>query len=266
MAFHQFRHPEQFLLALPMKSLRKTSAVLDCFTRESRRLTLAEIAERTGLPKTSAHRQLAALREIGFLVQDGRRDAYRLGFRLLALGGVVLADIDLMRHAHLPAETLANQSGEAVHICVFDGRNVVSIERREMEGASNEIVRIEREPPHCTSTGKAILSVLGAAEADRLLADLQADGALPRFGPNTITDRVRLRRDLVVCRARGYAIDDEERNLGVRCVGAPIRRHGSVVGAISVTGPVARFPEARLPVLAELVMATAAKIGLNLER
>ncbi|MDF1792380.1 MAG: IclR family transcriptional regulator [Thalassobaculaceae bacterium] len=249
-----------------MKSLRKTSAVLDCFTRDARRLTLAEIAARTGLPKTTVHRQLAALREIGFLVQDGRRDAYRLGFRLLALGGVVLADVDLMRHARGPAETLTNQSGEAVHICVFDGRNVVSIERREMEGASNEIVRIEREPPHCTSTGKAILSTLGEADCDLLTADLLADDELPRFGPNTITDRTRLRRDLAVCRARGYAVDDEERNPGVRCVGAPIRRHGTVVGAISVTGPAPRFPDARLPALAEMVMATAAKIGLNLER
>lgn len=249
-----------------MKSLRKTSAVLDCFTRETGRLTLAEIAERTGLPKTTVHRQLAALREIGFLVQDGRRDAYRLGFRLLALGGVVLADIDLMRHAGGPAETLARQSGEAVHICVFDGRNVVSIERREMEGARNEIVRIEREPPHCTSTGKAILSTLDEAGRDLLIADLLDAGRLPRFGPNTIADRICLARDLAVCRARGYAVDDEERNPGVRCVGAPIRRHGTVVGAISVTGPVARFPDARLPVLAEMVMATAARIGLNLER
>lgn len=244
-----------------MKSLLKTSAVLDCFTRDARRLSLAEIAQRTGLPKTTVHRQLSALREIGFLVQDGRRDAYRLGFRLLALGGVVLADVDLMGHARRPAEVLANQSGEAVHICVFDGRNVVSIERREMEGPSNEIVRIEREPPHCTSTGKAILSVL--AEED--VALLTAEG-LPRFGPNTITDRGRLMRDLAVCRARGYAIDDEERNPGVRCVGAPMRRHGTVVGAISVTGPAARFPDARLAVLADMVMATAAKIGLEMER
>ena len=75
-----------------------------------------------------------------------------------------------------------------------------------------------------------------------------------------------MRRDLAVCRARGYAVDDEERNPDVRCVGAPIRRHGQVVGAISVTGPAPRFPDARLPVLAEMVMATAAKIGLNLER
>lgn len=249
-----------------MKSLRKTSAVLDCFTRETSRLTLAEIAERTGLPKTTVHRQLAALREIGFLVQDGRRDTYRLGFRLLALGGVVLADVDLMRHAGEPAGILAGQSGEAVHICVFDGRNVVSIERREMEGARNEIVRIEREPPHCTSTGKAILSTLDGTARDRLIADLTGGGDLPRFGPNTITDRSRLARELDACRARGYAVDDEERNPGVRCVGAPIRRHGTVVGAISVTGPAARFPGARLPVLAEMVMATAARIGLNLER
>lgn len=249
-----------------MKSLRKTSAVLDCFTRETSRLTLAEIAERTGLPKTTVHRQLAALREIGFLVQDGRRDTYRLGFRLLALGGVVLADIDLMRHAGGPAETLAAQSGEAVHVCVFDGRNVVSIERREMEGARNEIVRIEREPAHCTSTGKAILSTLDEAGRDLLIADLLEGGGLPRFGPNTVTDRTRLARELDACRARGYAVDDEERNPGVRCVGAPIRRHGTVVGAISVTGPAARFPDARLPVLAEMVMATAARIGLELER
>ncbi len=249
-----------------MKSLRKTSAVLDCFTRESRRLTLAEIAERTGLPKTTVHRQLAALREIGFLVQDGRRDAYRLGFRLLALGGVVLADVDLMRHASGPAETLANQSGEAVHICVFDGVNVVSIERREMEGASNEIVRIEREPPHCTGTGKAILSALSAEHCAQLIDGLVVAGALPRFAPNTITEPARLERALALARARGYAVDDEERNPEVRCVGAPIRRHGTVVGAISVTGPARRFPDARLPVLAEMVMATAARIGLGMER
>lgn len=243
-----------------MKSLLKTSAVLDCFGRDARRLTLNEIAERTGLPKTTVHRQLAALREIGFVVQDGRRNAYRLGFRLLALGGVVLADIDLMRHARAPAETLANQSGEAVHICVFDGHNVVSIDRREMAPSSNEIVRIEREPPHCTSTGKAILAAL---PADRVAA-LIAEG-LPRFGPNTITDPARLTRELAITKARGYAIDDEERHANVRCVGAPIRRHAVVVGAISVTGPAARIPNPRMSVLADMVMAAAARIGLGLE-
>ncbi|MEQ8818499.1 MAG: IclR family transcriptional regulator [Thalassobaculum sp.] len=243
--------------ASSMKSLHKAIAVLDCFSRTEPSLTLGSIAARLALPKPTAHRLLAALREAGLIVQDGSRDRYRLGLKLVALGGVVLSDLALFHVARPYAERLANQSGEAAHLCAFDGFNVMSIDRREMQPGRNEQVIIEREPPHCTSTGKAIL----AFQPEQVVARVVAAG-LPRFTAGTITDPQALRAELAEVRDRGYALDLEERQVGIRCVGAPIRDPaGAVVGSISATGPADRFPDGRLPAIAELVTGTARAIS-----
>jgi DNA-binding IclR family transcriptional regulator len=243
-----------------LKSLRKISLILESFNPEAPRLGLQTIAERTGLPKSTVHRLLAGLKDVGLVVQDGNRDIYRLGLRLLPLSGVVLRDLDVPRHARKPAAMLMNQSGEAVHVCVFDGQNVVSIDRHEMADHTNEIVRLEREPPYCTGTGKAVLAALSDETIKALLGE-----KLESYTENTITDKSKLMLELKAARSRGYAIDNEERQLGIRCVGAAIRYRKEVVGAISVTGPKERIPQARIPILAELVMATAARISLSIE-
>lgn len=244
-----------------MKSLQRVSQVLDCFTAHEPRLGLNAIAQKTGMAKGTVHRVLSGLRDIGLVVQDGNRDDYRLGLRFLSIGGVILSDLDVLTHAREPAAALMHQTGESVHVCVFDGLNVVSIDRHEMADSRNEIVRLEREPPYCTGTGKAILAALSDETASALLPrDLKS------FTHNTITSRKALFAELAATRARGYAIDDEERQMGIRCVGAAIRPHRRVVGAISVTGPKQRFPTSRIPVLADLVTATAARIGLSIEQ
>lgn len=244
-----------------MKSLHKVSQILDCFSAEQPRLGLNDIAVKTKLPRTTVHRVLSSLKEIGLIVQDRNRDDYRLGLRFLSLGGVILSDLDVPKHAHEQAAALMHQTGEAVHICVFDGVNVVSVDRHEMDGNRNEVVRLEREPPYCTGTGKAILAEL-PAETARMLVRKEWQ----KFTGNTITREDVLFNELAVIRARGYSVDDEERQLGIRCVGAAIRHQGRVVGAISVTGPKQRFPESRIPVLAGLVTAAAARISLSIEQ
>lgn len=243
-----------------MKSLQKISLVLDCFTPEEPRLGLKTIADKTGFPKTTVHRLLTSLKDIGLVVQDGNRDTYRLGLRFLSLGGTVLSDMDVPRHARKVAAKLMNQSGESVHVCVFDGQNVVSIDRHEMAESRNEIIKLEREPPYCTGTGKAVLAALSDDEARTLLTETRQ-----QYTSSTITDQAKLLQELAITRSRGYSIDDEERQPGIRCVGAAIRHRTRVVGAISVTGPKDRFPTARIPILADLVMAAAATIGLSIE-
>jgi DNA-binding IclR family transcriptional regulator len=244
-----------------MKSLRKISQVLDCFTPAEPRLDLQTLAERTGLPKATIHRLLASLKEIGLVVQDGNRGAYRLGLRLLSLGGVALSDLDVPRYARKPAAMLMNQSSEAVHVCVFDGQNVVSIDRHEMSESNNEIIRLEREPAYCTGTGKAILAAL---PEDTARTQLTNDPE--RYTSNTITDPKLLMDELSKTRSRGYSIDNEERQYGIRCVGAAIRHRNKVVGAISLTGPKERFSDDRITVLADLIMATAERISLSIEK
>ncbi|MCP5152743.1 MAG: IclR family transcriptional regulator [Ectothiorhodospiraceae bacterium] len=243
-----------------VRSLARAVEVLDCFSLQERDLTLGRIARRTGLPKATVHRLLGALRDAGLVSQDGNRDRYRLGLKLLALAGIVMADLDLFRVAGPHVERLVNLSGEAAHLCAFDGRHVIAIDRREMQPGRNETVMIEREPPYCTGTGKAILAHQPAEVIERVIAD-----GLDPFTAHTITDPERLRTELALVARRGYAIDDEERQPGIRCVGAPISdASGAVVGAVSATGPAERFPDGRLPTLAELVVDTARRIGDSL--
>ena len=170
---------------------------------------------------------------------------------------MALSDLALFHIARPHAERLANQSGEAAHLCAFDGSNVVSIDRREMQPARNEQVTIEREPPHCTGTGKAILALLPEDVVEQIIA-----GGLERFTANTITDPDALRAELALVRERGYALDLEERQYGIRCVAAPIRDAGGADRCGDAADAVlARFPEGRIATLAELVTATARAIS-----
>ena len=126
---------------------------------------------------------LKSLKDIGFIVQDSARDLYRLGDRIINLSGVVLSDLDLPRHSKMPAIKLMNQSGESVHVCVFDGKNVISVDRHEMGKNNNEIIKIESEPPYCTGTGKAILASLPDQQVKELVGD-----NLEKYTIKTITD------------------------------------------------------------------------------
>ena len=243
-----------------MKSLRKISEVLDCFTKTEPRLSLNIISEKTGLPKTTVHRLLKSLRDIDFIVQDSSRDLYRLGDRIINLSGIVLSDLDLPRHSRMPAIKLMNQSGEAVHVCVFDGQNVISIDRHEMGKNNNEIVKIESEPPYCTGTGKAILACL----SDKHIRDLIGQSR-EKYTSKTITNLDHIIEELDLIRSRGFAIDNEERKYGIKCVSVAIYHKNKVIGAISVTGPKERFSESRIITLAELVKDAAYFISQSLE-
>jgi DNA-binding IclR family transcriptional regulator len=243
-----------------MKSLRKISEVLDCFTKVEPRISLNIISEKTGFPKSTVHRLLKSLKDIGFIIQDSSRDLYRLGDRILNLSGIVLSDLDLPRHSRSPAIRLMNQSGEAVHVCVFDGQNVISVDRHDMGKNTNEIVKIESEPPYCTGTGKAILACL----SDKHVRDLIGQN-LEKYTTKTITDLGQMIEELDLIRSRGFAIDNEERQYGIKCVSVAIYHKSKVIGAISVTGAKERFSESRIIILADLVKDAAYFISQSLE-
>ena len=243
-----------------MKSLRKISEVLDCFTKVEPRISLNIISEKTGFPKSTVHRLLKSLKDIGFIIQDSSRDLYRLGDRILNLSGIVLSDLDLPRHSRSPAIRLMNQSGEAVHVCVFDGQNVISVDRHDMGKNTNEIVKIESEPPYCTGTGKAILACL----SDKHVRDLIGQN-LEKYTSKTMTDLSQMIEELDLIRSRGFAIDNEERQYGIKCVSVAIYHKSKVIGAISVTGAKERFSESRIIILADLVKDAAYFISQSLE-
>lgn len=241
-----------------VQSLHKMSRILQCFGPDARTLSLNEIHERTGFPKATTHRLLSSMKEIGFIEQARGRDRYRLGLRLFEMGSLFLANLDLHREAQPHVDRLAKISGEAVHLCIFDGLHAVFVDRKELDsGPSSLVMTIEGAPSYCTSVGKAILAYRGDDTIERVIA-----AGLRRYTPTTITDPEALRADLAETRRRGYSIDRSEHQPNRQCVGAPIRdAGGSVFASISVSGLRDRVPEQRIPILGDLVMDTAATIS-----
>ena len=245
-----------------IKSTGKLMSVLECFSTRERLLTVTEIAARTGLPRSTAHRAILSLKEIGFLDQDGSREAYRLGLKLFQLGVTVLHNMDLQSEARPLVESLGSLVGETVHLCVFDGERMVFVERVAggRTGATNATITMELTPCYCTGVGKATLAFQDEATVRKVMG-----AGLPRFTPNTLTDPAALAAELAAIRSRGYAFDLGEHKIDVHCVAAPIRAsNGRVIGAISISGEAGRLPTARLDRIAPYVMSHAAAISRRL--
>jgi DNA-binding IclR family transcriptional regulator len=244
-----------------VKSLFKMLDVLECFSASDRELSVIQMAQRTGLPRTTVHRIVESLRSVGFLEREASRERYRLGLKLFELGNTAITNLPLYRESGPFVETLAKLSGETVHLCVFNGFEMVFVEHAQgREHPNNTIMKMEATPCHSTGVGKAALAFQPQPIVDRIIGL-----GLRSFTQNTITDPERLLQELAKIRDSGYATDDNEHELDRRCVAAPIRNaSGKVFAAISVTGKERRFNSEHIPKLAELVMSHARLISVQL--
>ena len=240
----------------------KALDVLDAVGASRRGLTRLELAERLSLPRTTLYRLLGTLVARGMLRRDAQRRVYCLGFRCLEYASQAYAMPDLAASASAELRTLRDLTGETTYLGTLDGLEILLLDR--CDGAHSRrsaALPGQRRPLHCTSQGKAILSALEPARRDALVRDI----ALAALTPRTITDRRRLQAELRVTAARGYAIDDEEILLGVRCCGAPVvDADGEVRGVISVAGPAFRLTRARVELLGPEVAQAARRIGAQL--
>lgn len=221
--------------------LSKVFLILDCFRSGEATLTLTELANRSGVPKSTVHRLTATLVEWGAL--ERVYGEFRLGLRLFELGGMV-PRWHIVREAALPfMEDLFESTHETVHLGILDGSHVVYLEKIRGHRAPPIISRCGgRLPAHCTGIGKALLAFASDEMREFALAE-----PLQSCTPHTITQPSVLRAELDATIARGYAIDREEVTLGLQCVAAPVLNHrGQSVAALSVTVPTARFDAERL--------------------
>lgn len=242
-----------------MLSYFKMMAILECFSRTDKALTVLQISRRTELPRTTVHRLVSTLKALGLLEQDRDRDKYRLGLKLFELGNTVLANMDVQREAAESISTLSNKTGLSVHLGVFDGHGIIMVSRHDSRGLNN-VVTLESAAAHCSATGKAVL----AHQDERVLKRVLEQG-LPAFTTKTITEPDELRAELARTLERGYSIDDSEYEDWRRCVGAPIwNASGRVFAAISVTGAKERFNAESIEQFAALVKQQAQLISMRL--
>jgi IclR family acetate operon transcriptional repressor len=243
-------------------ALEKALDVLEAIGAAPEGLGQSELADHLALPRTTVYRLLATLVARGLVRRDPLRKVYCLGFRCFEMARQAYAMPDLVAAAALELRALRDLTGETTYLATLDGREVISLER--CDGAHSQrsaAVLGQRKPVYCTSQGKAILSVMPDEARDAIVRE----AVLKPLTPLTITDRRRLQAELRITRARGYAIDDEEIVLGVRCVGAPIvDGAGQVRGAISVAGPAYRLTRARLELLGPEVAEAGRRVGAQL--
>jgi DNA-binding IclR family transcriptional regulator len=241
--------------------LERAFGILDLLAAEAD-LDLSEVAAGVGLHKSTAHRLLMVLEGERFVERSVASGKYRLGSRLIELGLAAVSRLDLYERARPYLRELVDQTGETAHLAVLRGGEVVSLINVE----SRRTVRTPstvgtRSPAHCTSLGKALLAHAAPLEVEELI---RQQGLKP-YTRNTITSASRLRKELRLIRERGYAVDDEEREEGLRCIGAPVWDHsGTVVAAVSIAGPSFRIRKERIPALAVPVISAAAGLSAAL--
>jgi IclR family transcriptional regulator, KDG regulon repressor len=242
--------------------LDRVVKILDCFGPERTDLRLVELAAATGLHKSTLYRLLEAMRAHRLIGFDETSASWHLGMKLFEMGSMAIERLALDKHAHPILDRLADVSGETAHLCVLDGSDVVYIAKVEC----TRTLRIpsavgQRNPAYCTGVGKAILAHLAPPQ----LAAYIAETPLRPFTKRTLTSAGELRANLRQIVAQGYAIDDQEREDGVRCVAAPVRDHGGrVIAAISIAGPTMRVTKEKVTELAAHVMRAANEIAAKL--
>jgi len=238
--------------------LERAFALLDTLAAQPEPLSLKEISGRTGLHPSTAHRILNDL-AIGRLVDRPQAGSYRLGMRLLELGNVVKARLDVRDAALAPMRELHRVTHQPVNLSMRQGDEIVYIERTYSERSGMQVVRAVggRAPLHLTSVGKLFL----ASDDPARVRAYAARTGLTGHTRNSITDLARLERELATVRATGLAHDNEELELGVRCMAAGIYDdQGKLLAGLSVSAPADRLEES----WGERVRATAAQISTAL--
>jgi DNA-binding IclR family transcriptional regulator len=235
--------------------LERSFALLDVLSQHADPMALKDISERTGLHPSTAHRILNDL-AAGRFVDRPQAGMYRLGMRLLELGNLVKARMSVREAALAPMRELHRLTNQAVNLSVRQGDEIVYIERAYSERSGMQVVRAVggRAPLHLTSVGKLFL----AAEPNDRVRAYAARTGLAGHTRNSLTQVPALERELDGVRARGLAQDNEELEIGVRCVAAGVYDDsGKLVAGLSISAPADRLE----PAWADRVKATAQEIS-----
>ena len=245
-----------------VKSVDKALALLERLGEAENALSLSDLAERVGLPLPTAHRLLTTLQRRRFVQFDNGQSQWSIGVRTFIVGNAFLPRRNLVRQALSIMRHLMEQSGETTNLAVESSGEAVflaHVECRDMMRASSRPG--SRVRLYCSGVGKALLSAMPDAEVTRILHE----HGLQRITANTIDSPERLRAVLAETRVKGYAYDNEEHALGVRCVAAPIfDESGHALAAISVSGPTARITDDRVPLLGAWVSRAARLVTAEL--
>lgn len=237
-----------------VKALERALLLLGIIS-EADSLSLTELSQRAGMPASTAHRLLITLQNFGYLEYQADSQQWAVGVEAFRIGGSFARRIKVVDAGRPMLHDLMAQTGETANMAIAADGDVVFVSQVE----THEPIRAFHRPGtrahmHASGIGKALLAHLDEAG----LSEWMRRKGLASYTQNTICEPEALRRELEVTRTRGWAIDNEERTLGMRCVAAAIyNAYGEAVAGISVSGPTVRIPDRVLNEYGILVRRTA---------
>jgi len=235
-----------------VQSLARGLTILRSLAEDQDGVVLTDLAQRVGLPVSTTHRLLNSLKAMGFVRQDEQTGRWMIGVECFSVGNAFLYNRDFISVSRPYMRRLMEESGETANLSVLDDGEAVLLSQVECHEMMRMLARLGgRAPLHASAVGKALLAALPEKEVSTILHRR----GLPRVTPTTIDTPAKLFTDLEQIRGRGFAIDDEEHAIGLRCVAATIHdEYGEPLAAISLSGPRARVSTERITGLGTLVL------------
>ncbi len=228
----------------PVQSAERIFKILEMLA-ESGEMGLMEISAALSLHKSTVHRLLTSLIYMGYARQDEATQKYMLSYKLVSMAGKILARTDILQIARPYLERLSDISGETVHLVQREGSNILYIYKIEAKvGTIRMVSHVGMvHPMYCSGVGKAIMAALPEKE----IRQIWEDSIIEKKTEKTITEYKELLAVIDEAKDRGYALDDEENEEGVRCIAASLRGYGNEVRyAFSISGPVSRMTNERI--------------------
>ncbi len=240
------------------QSLTRALTLLERLSETPAGLNLTDLSYQLGMPAATVHRLLSTFEEFDFVEQDSEQGLWFVGLKAFTVGNAFLSRRDFVASARPHMHALVEQCGETVNLGVIDDGEVVFISQVESQEVMRMIVRLgSRSPIHASGVGKALLANM----PEQRVANILQRRGLARYTDHSIVNPTRLREELEQVRQLGYALDDEEHAVGLRCVASAIfDENGQALAAISLSGPKARIVDGRLSELGNAIRQTADEV------
>lgn len=245
-----------------VQSLCRALSILNVIAEEERGLTMTDIAGRAGLPLSTTHRLLTTLQHERFVRFDNDHSKWVMGVQAFIIGNAFVRSRDIIASSRPHMLELMERSGETVNLAVADQGECIYLAQVECR----QMMRVHakpgsRVPMHSSAVGKALLAAMPEEKARKFLFMRE----LERGTENTVVDIKALCREIEQVRETGYARDDEEHCVGLRCVASVIHdEFGTPIAAVSLSGPLARIDDKRFPELGAMVNDTARQITASM--
>ena len=246
----------------PSVAVERALAMLEAVAQDAEGLSNAEISRKLEIPKSSASYILRTLETRGYLTRNPETGKYRVGLKILSLSRGALSGIDVREVALPIMRHLMEKTNLTCHLAILDGPDAVYIEKVEPTG----FIRMDtcvgrRMRVHATSVGKALVAHIPQERLEKILTER----GMEKRTPKTITTVSRLLKDLEKVREQGYAVDDEENNMGARCVGAPVfNQQGTIEAAIGLSGTINQVNPHTMPRILEHLKDAARHVSMQL--